>query len=126
MTHPRCYSSDHVEKLETFAEDLNQALKASFPSNPNPYTSVHVLLLRWTEDDLGVQTEISALRRVFESRFHFDVEEWQIPGVNSTRALQKKLYGFQDAHQNQTELLIVYYGGHAKADSRRGRSIWQA
>ncbi len=127
LTHPRCYSSDHVENLENFAEDLNQALKTSFPVGPNPYTAVHVLLLRWTEDDLGVQSEISALRRVFEIKFHFDVEEWQIPsGNNPIRALQKKLYGFQDTHQSETELLIVYYGGHAKADSRCGRSIWQA
>ena len=115
-----------MEKLETFAQDLNQALQTSFPSKLNPYTSVHVLLLRWAEDDLGVQTEISALREVFETRFHFDVEEWQIPSVNSMRILQKKLYGFQEAHQDQKELLIVYYGGHAKADHRRGRSIWQA
>lgn len=115
-----------MESLETFAQDLNQALKTSFPSGPNPYTAVHVLLFRWTEDDLGVQSEISALHRVFATRFHFNVEEWQIPSFNPTRALQKKLYGFQDAHQNETELLIIYYGGHAKADTRRGRSIWQA
>ena len=115
-----------MEKLETFAEDLNQALKTSFPPGPNYYTAVHVLLLRWADDDLGIQSEISALRSVFETRFHFDVEEWQIPSLNPTRALQKKLYGFQDAHQSETELLIVYYGGHAKSDSRRGRSIWQA
>ena len=126
LTHPRCYNSDHVEKLELFAEDLNQALKTSFPSGPNPYTAVHVLLLRWTEDDLGVEVEISALRKTFETGFHFDVEEWQIPSLNSTRALQKKLYNFQEVHQSETELLLVYYGGHAKADSRRGRSIWQA
>ena len=115
-----------MEELDTFVEDLDQALRTSFPPRLNPYTSVHVLLLRWIEDDLGVQIEISALRDVFESQFHFDVEEWQIPSVNSLRVLQKKLYDFQDAHQNQTELLIVYYGGHAKADVRRGRSIWQA
>ena len=126
MTHPRCYSNDHVENLETFADDLNKALNTSFPSGPNPYTSVHVLLFRWTADDLGVNLEVSALRKVFETRFHFDVEEWQIPSVNPTRALQRKLYDFQDAHQSETELLIVYYGGHAKADFRRGRSIWQA
>ena len=115
-----------MEKLETFAEDLNQALKTSFPSDPNHYTAVHVLLLRWADDDLGVQSEISALYSVFETQFHFDVEEWQIPSLNPTRALQEKLYGFQYAHQSETELLIVYYGGHGKSDSRRGRSIWHA
>ena len=109
--------------MKTFAKDLNQALKTSFPTGPNPHTAVYVLLLRWAEDDLGVQFESSALRKVFETQFRFDVEEWQIPSLNSTRALQKKLYGFQDAHQSETELLIVYYGGHAKADSRRRRVL---
>ena len=115
-----------MENLEIFAEDLNQALKTSFPSGPNYYTAVHVLLLRWADDDLGVQSEISALHNVFQTQFHFEVEEWQIPSLNPTRALQKKLYDFQNDHQSETELLIVYYGGHAKSDSRRGRSIWQA
>ncbi|KAL8885212.1 MAG: hypothetical protein Q9215_006898 [Flavoplaca cf. flavocitrina] len=46
--------------------------------------------------------------------------------MNSTRALQTKLYDFQNTHQSEDELLIVYYGGHADADRRRGRSIWAA
>ena len=76
MTHPRCYSNDHVEKLETFAKDLNQALKTLFPAGHNPHTAVYVLLLRWAEDDLGVEIESSTLRKVFETQFRFDVEEW--------------------------------------------------
>ena len=90
------------------------------------YTSVHVLLLRWIDDDLHIQMEITKLETVFANHFHFQVEQWQIPSVNPTRALQTKLYSFQDAHQSEEELLIVYYGGHSEADSRRGRSIWRA
>ena len=128
MTHPRCYDNDHVEKLETFASELDTALKTSFPSKSQPhmYTGVHVLLLRWLEDDLQIHREITMLESVFANQFHFRVEQWQIPSSNPTRALQTKLYSFREAHQNEEELLVVYYGGHSEADSRRGRSIWRA
>lgn len=105
--------------------DLDQALKNSFPRTTGPCTSVHVLLLRWIDDDLQVQREINDLRCVFRERFHFEVEQWDIPNTNSTRELQDKLYAFQKAHQSELELLIVYYGGHGKF-SADGRSIWTA
>jgi len=86
---------------------------------------VTVLLLRWTDDDLDIQTELDRLREVFEFQFRFATEQWNIPSNNSTRALQAKLYDFQEAHQSESELLIVYYGGHGEA-SRRGKSVWAA
>lgn len=124
-THPDKLDYEHVETLREFANDLNQALQGSFPRSAHPYTAVHVLLLRWADDDLQVQSEIERLRRVFDRQFHFDIEEWQIPSSNPTRALQYKLFELQHAHQSESELLIVYYGGHGAAD-RRGRSIWRA
>ena len=67
-------------------------------------------MLRWKEDDLGVQSEITQLREVFDRQFRFQTEEWYIPSrPNPTRALQSKLYSFQDSHQSERELLIVYY-----------------
>lgn len=87
-----------------------------------------MLLLRWAEDDLNVQTELTSLKHIFEDQYRFATEQWDIPGQDSTqatRALQKKLYDFQDSHQCEDELLIVYYGGHGEPD-RRGRSIWAA
>ena len=128
LLHPISYDHGHVEKLEEFVEDLNLALKCSFPVQRSayPYIAVTVLLLRWTEDDLMVQSEVDSLRNVFERQFCFGVEEWQIPSRNATRTLQEKLYDFQKAHQTESELLIVYYAGHGEADLRRGRSIWRA
>ncbi|KAL8748207.1 MAG: hypothetical protein Q9190_000026 [Brigantiaea leucoxantha] len=125
VTHPRSFDHKHVESLEIFAADLDAALKSSFPLPQYPYSAVYVLLLRWADDDLGVQTEMSRLGALLEHKFRFDVEEWYIPSTSSTRALQTKLYNFQNAHQVENELLIVYYGGHGEAD-RRGRSIWRA
>ena len=87
---------------------------------------MHVLLLRWAEDDLNIHYELTRLKNVFEQQFRFATEQWDIPSQNPTRALQTKLYDFQNAHQGENELLIVYYGGHGDPDRRRGRSIWAA
>ena len=125
LVSPRAYDNDYVTSLDVFAKDLDHALSCSFPLKAFPYSSVHVLLMRWDCDDLGVQSEIAKLRAVLEGQFNFDVEECHIPSLNATRTLQSKLYEFQDAHQSVTELLIVYYGGHAEAD-RPSRSIWRA
>lgn len=85
-----------------------------------------MLLLRWTEDDLNIQYELDMLRNVFDEQFRFATEQWNIPSQNPTRALQAKLYEFQNTHQREDELLILYYGGHGDADRRRGPSIWAA
>ena len=102
--HPDKFDHTHIESIQVFAEDLQNALKESFPreSDPYPYTSVTVLMLRWEEDDLDVKEEISQLDAVFTRRFGFDTEVWCIPSSpNPTRALQSKLYAFQDAHQSE-------------------------
>lgn len=78
------------------------------------------------DDDLQVHREITKLHNVFAAQFSFQVEQWQIPSETPTRALQTKLYDFQNSHQSEKELLIVYYGGHSEADPRRGRSLWRA
>lgn len=58
--------------LETFANDLNRALKNSSPRK-HPYSAVHVLLLRWVDDDLNVQSELASLGAVFRHQFNFVV-----------------------------------------------------
>ncbi|KAL8924219.1 MAG: hypothetical protein Q9208_004183 [Pyrenodesmia sp. 3 TL-2023] len=123
--HPDRYDHEHISNIEVFSQDLQKAITNSFPRPKTSYVSVNVLLLRWTEDDLKVQSELTALKTVFENQYNFVVEQWHIPSTNSTRALQTKLYDFQNFHQGEDELLIVYYAGHGDPD-RRGRSIWAA
>lgn len=108
-----------------FSDDLQEAIQTSFPRSAHPYTAVTVLLLRWIDDDLNIQVELDRLRDVFDFQFKFATEQWNIPSKNPTRALQTKLYDFQEAHQSESELLVVYYGGHGEA-SRRGKSVWAA
>ena len=110
-----------------FTKDLNTALRDAFPRTglPYPYSNVYCLLLRWESDDLSIQDEIDDLAAVLEHRLYFEVEQWRIPDDDPMKALQKTLYNFQDLHQGEDELLIVYYGGHGKPD-RYGCSKWCA
>lgn len=125
-THPRGFDNHHVAKLKTFFDDLNESLAYSFPTEECPYPAVYVVLVRWVEDDLGVQSEINKLRRILESQFNFEVEEWYIPTSDPYEFLEDKMFHFKKAHQSKSELLIFYYGGHAGKDLKRGRSIWYA
>lgn len=125
-THPRGFDNHHARNLKTFVHDLAGSLTYSFPAKDDPYHAVYVVLLRWFEDNLGVQSEITKLRRVLESQFNFEVEEWYIPTLNPYEFLEDKIFHLKKAHQNKAELLIFYYGGHAGKDLKRGRSIWYA
>lgn len=125
--HPGDYDVDHISSLDVFTKDLNKALDGAFPQPTpvHPYTGVSALLLRWEDDDLDVEREITVLSQTLQDCLGFDVGEWHIPSQNSTRALQARLYDFQNLHQKEDELLIVYYGGHSDYD-HRGRCIWKA
>lgn len=67
--HPEKLDFDHINTLETFTEDLKQALNGSFPRSSYPYSSVNCLFLSWADDDLNVQLEILELQEVFERQF---------------------------------------------------------
>lgn len=67
--HPERMDFDHIKTLETFTEDLKQALDGCFPRSSYPYSSVNCLFLSWADDDLNVQVEILKLQEVFERQF---------------------------------------------------------
>lgn len=125
-THPIGFDNHHVPKLKTFIDDLAGSLTCSFPAKDCSYPAVYVVLVRWIEDDLGVQSEITKLRCIFENQFNFHVDEWYIPTLEPYEFLEGKIYHFKKAHQSKKELLMFYYGGHAGKDLKRGRSIWYA
>lgn len=70
-------TSDHLENFEEFFEHLNRAAKSVLPRTSRRYSDVIVLLLRWQDDDLGTETEVTDLvcisRRVpLQNREIFD------------------------------------------------------
>jgi len=79
-THDSSFADEHIPSIEKFAEDLQLAIAAAWPScRSSPYERVHVLLLSWEDDNLGVDKEIKRLgmcSRIFTNstssdfRFH--------------------------------------------------------
>jgi hypothetical protein len=85
---------------------------------------VHVLLLRWEHDDLGVAREITKLKDVFERCYNFNTEEWNIPPHDSHIKLAGRLFEFLNISNAEDKMLIVYYGGHGEMDNDR-RCVWR-
>jgi hypothetical protein len=122
-------SSDHLESFEGFFEHLNRAAKSVLPRTSRRYRDVVALLLRWQDDDLGTETEINDLECVFRDMYHYRTERYLIPSSDSATQLEYKLNDFRRAYDQESSLLILYYGGHGSLDfnkQRPSRSIWQA
>jgi hypothetical protein len=126
-THDTSFTECHIRNIEKLGADLNDAVRAVWSKRHSiRYSQVHVLLLSWQADDLGVEAEIQPLRRVFEDRYHFSVQDYKIPSVKPDKALKKRIYDFLDEDDKDT-LLIVYYAGHARCALQSNEaSLWFA
>ena len=76
-------TSDHLESFEEFFEHLNRAAKTVLPRTSRRYRDVVVLLLRWQDDDLGTETEVTDLECVFRDMYHYRTERYLIPSSDS-------------------------------------------
>jgi hypothetical protein len=102
-----------------------EAVRLSAPKG-YPYRVVHVLLLEWEEDDLGMNQAVSELRSVFEGTFGFEsVKSFKIPSRRSYNALEARLQEFKQQNSSEQNLLIVYYSGHGFLDLQN-RMHWAA
>lgn len=86
---------------------------------------MHVLLLRWEEDTMGVALELEDLAKTFTFVYGFETEIWLIPTVKSHVALTAKALQTVQDFGGPDDLLIVYYGGHGLInDVRQGVWTW--
>jgi hypothetical protein len=124
-THPvQSKPSGHYGIFEEFRDDANKALHNAFPVHRKPRnTTASVLMLKWTDDDLGVASELARLRDVFDQSYNFETEVWDIPSQNPEGELSYKIYHWRDRYCKNTlnkgqqlPLLVLYYGGHAEED----------
>jgi hypothetical protein len=96
-----------------------------FPNRQAIYNRVHALLISWGQnDDLGTETEVDELKRLFEETYNFTVEKYVIPAELSEDQLEEKCMEVRRDHTGARDLLIVYYGGHGLL--KGNKSIWHA
>lgn len=110
-THDVSRANYRINNLEEFGHQLQLAANAAFPSGGSPYKEVHVLLLSWEDDNLGVIREVVELQRVFQRIYLYDVHEFKIPSNHCFQTLRKKVNIFLEDFERNDSLLIVYYGG---------------
>lgn len=127
---PSSHDLDQLQyhiSLQEIGEKLQRAANSAFPNdNRLKYTSVHVLLLCWEDEDprLPVSIEVDELREVFENIYHYNVELWRIPNEGSHKNLNRKILDFVEVgNDSKDELKIVYYGGHGML-ARNRQSCW--
>lgn len=115
--------------LKNFATAIERAAAAVFPNDKKSrYSQVFVLLISWETRDpnLPVEQEISALRQVLEDCYHYDIEEFQIPDIDSHAEVSEKVNSFVKVGNNSSShLKIVYYAGHSRL-SRSKELLWFA
>jgi len=109
----------HFPDLKTFVAKLSEAYSAKWSTRDIPYRRVVAFLIHWEEDDLGVQKEVHSLEEVFRDSYHFDVETWAIPSAKrGIISLMSKIGSILDEYDDEGNLFIFYYGGHACQDEQ--------
>jgi len=112
---------DYLDNFEGFFEHFNRAAKSVLRRVSRRHSGAYVLLLRWEDDDVGTEKEISDLEELFRAVYHYATERYLIPSDDPTTQLEYRLNDFRRASDNGTSLLIIYYGGHGVLDRSKQR-----
>lgn len=127
-THDASLAGFHMADFSSFLSHLTDAVTAAWPDRfTMRYRKVKVLLMSWDRDDLEVEPEARKLESVFRGLYHYDTEYWKIPSRRSAVELSRKVADLVDEHGQEGNLLILYYGGHARPSEQPGGSpVWAA
>jgi hypothetical protein len=130
--HPETIPNSHVSFGE-FKKAVNDALEYE----GGTYDEVKVLLLNWSENDIGLKKpeagsfvldETLKLQGIFRDLYRYDTQHYLIPSRNpEERVLQLLLDAFielSDKQLTKKVLLIIYYNGHGTVKDHK--LIWSA
>ena len=99
---------------------FNKVIAGRYKSDETGYDEVGVLLITWEKDDtLSRRREVPRLRDVFETKFGYTVDEYQIPSEQSATGLALALAKFAHRYDGPNKMAIVYYGGHGDLINNR-------
>ncbi|KAH8880190.1 hypothetical protein GQ53DRAFT_546589 [Thozetella sp. PMI_491] len=123
-THDITPAACHIRNFSKIVEALNLAADRASGSGLSRYTSVHVLLLRWEYEDLGVDEEVQKLSEVFRLSYGFEVENWRIPSSKPVLKLTQTISHWVEKYDDEHNLFIFYYAGHGRIDDGR-QILWR-
>jgi hypothetical protein len=108
----RALNPVHIEP-EELRSQIQEVVDNALSNDFRHYANVRCLLISWEEDNLGCIQEINDLHNVLSHSYAFKCDSFQLPSKDSERQLRLKLNHF-DSITEETDLFIVYYGGHAE------------
>ncbi|KAL8682822.1 MAG: hypothetical protein Q9186_001151 [Xanthomendoza sp. 1 TL-2023] len=98
------------EELEV---TLNETIRGHYRHGKTGYRRVGALFLSWEEDDMQCkESEVDALRKLFDEEFKYETAYFLIPKDRWQTALQKRIADLLHEYDSPDCLTIVYYGGH--------------
>ncbi|KAK5114247.1 hypothetical protein LTR85_010312 [Meristemomyces frigidus] len=100
------FNPAHIE-LDTLKSHLQQVLEAALRPGGKP-------------------SEVDELAEVFRDSFGFTCETYAIPSRKSQAQLSQELYSFDTQYEDNSELLIFYYGGHGENTADDELKLWSA
>lgn len=88
------------------------------------YESVFALLIHWRDNDIAPDREITALRKLFEDDFNFEVTTFPIPSQGGQQRLALEISSIVYQWSSKlNSLIIIYYAGHCFI-SETGEARW--
>ena len=119
MQGPR--DEQHADK-SAFVRDVATASRSIAPVFPQQYKNVYVLLICWEHDNLGTELEMKELDHVFRNLYHYETARYFIPSVRcAQKKLRSAINAFVHGHDDPSNLLVIYYGGHSQ---KNRDTIW--
>jgi hypothetical protein len=117
-----------IDLQNELQKNLDRVFDGASGDRVCPYGRAAVLVLYWAEDDFNPPCEVEAksVVDVFRREFHYSVQVFPIPMMNSRNLLEQAVVNFKCHNDGEDCLLIVYYSGHADPDEIRGKAIWAA
>ena len=98
------------EELEV---TFNKTIEGHYRHGKTGYKRVGVLFITWVEDDMQCrETEVDALRTLFDKEFKYETDYFLIPKARWQTALQKRIADLFYEYDSPDCLTIIYYGGH--------------
>jgi hypothetical protein len=127
--YPNGNATKHLKTLSEFVKTVAEGLsRITFPRTQQQYSSVHVLLISWVDDDLGTLADLMRLKHIFDHQYRFSTTYFRIPSNDTPDFdLEEVISSTKSLHgRNDDGLLIVCYGGHGEIDKSNQHSIWKA
>ncbi|KAK0717446.1 hypothetical protein B0T26DRAFT_751504 [Lasiosphaeria miniovina] len=118
--------SNHITSLSHVAKQIQSVTPEAWDRRFE-YEDVFSLLLYWEDDDLKVAPEVESLGATLRDIYHYKTETWKIPSKRPDWDIKERLIRFLRANDDQGNLVMFYYAGHAVPNPQIGGApLWSS